>query len=326
MLLAAGLGIGATAIAGWYYQNRKQFIPPTEWKRIGVLEKLYYYPIKSCYPIVLDTADCDDIGLRNGKFKDHQFMLIDTKNNLITCRTYPKLLKVKPKIINGELYATAPNMEPLRITYEKFVESNKGDVKVKFYKVDVYVTLCGEEYDKWFSKYILDKDDGIRLAYYPYPMATKLKDPSKEFATKFFRNEDTGSFQDVSSYMLINYSSVDELNTRLETRKEANVDPLAFRGNFYIKTDDNIPFDEDNWKWIKIGDDVIMRTLAPCYRCIVPNIDPEKAERNPNTEPLKTLKTYRIPKGSTSPMMGLQLGIRQNGKIKRGDTIYVSTI
>jgi len=319
MLLAAGLGIGATAIAGWYYQNRKQFIPPNEWKRIGVLDELYYYPIKSCYPLTLDSADCDDIGIRDGKFKDRQFMLIDMNDKLVTARVYPKMVKIKPKIIDGELYATAPDMEPLRISYDNLKDTNQGDIKVKFHQVEVFVTLCGEEYDNWFSNYLLNKSVGLRLAYYPYPMATKPRDPAKEFATKFFRNEDTGSLQDVSSYMLINNSSVDDLNTRLEDK----VKTLAFRGNFHIKTDSYKPYDEDKWNWIKIGDEVIMKTLAPCYRCIFPNIDPETGERSPNNEPLKTLKTYRVPAGSKSPMMGLQLGIRQNGKIKKGDVIYI---
>lgn len=58
-------------------------------------------------------------------------------------------------------------------------------------------------------------------------------------------------------------------------------------------------------------------------RCLFTNIDPESAERD-QEEPLKTLKTYRkFEKSGDSPVMGIHLGIRQQGKIKLGDLVYI---
>ena len=69
-----------------------------------------------------------------------------------------------------------------------------------------------------------------------------------------------GALHDATSFMLINESSVAELNTRLEKQ----VTPLQFRPNFVVKGP--IAFDEDNWKWIRIGKNVIFRSVKPCTR------------------------------------------------------------
>lgn len=59
-------------------------------------------------------------------------------------------------------------------------------------------------------------------------------------------------------------------------------------------------------------------------RCVFTNIDPITAERDPKEEPLKTLKSYRlIEKGGDSPVMGIHLGIRRQGKIRLHDAVYV---
>lgn len=84
----------------------------------------------------------------------------------------------------------------------------------------------------------------------------------------------------------MNLASVNDLNTRLKNP----VDPLQFRGNFHLKMDEDQPYAEDKWSWIRIGDEAIFRIVAPCTRCIFPNINVLTGERDPDGEPLKTLK------------------------------------
>ena len=86
--------------------------------------------------------------------------------------------------------------------------------------------------------------------------------------------------------MLMNLSSVEDLNTRLERP----VDPLQFRGNFHLKMDIKEPYAEDNWQWVRIGEEAVFRIVAPCTRCILPNINVKTAERDPDGQPLKKLK------------------------------------
>lgn len=54
------------------------------------------------------------------------------------------------------------------------------------------------------------------------------------------------------------------------------------------------------------------------------NINPETAERNPQHEPLKTLKKNRTLTPNEAPVMGLYLAIRKPGTISIGDAVYVS--
>lgn len=68
-----------------------------------------------------------------------------------------------------------------------------------------------------------------------------------------------GAYSDLSSYHLICQSSVDDLNTRLKDK----VKPGRFRPNFVVEG--GLPYEEDNWKWVKIGD-VIFKNAKPCAR------------------------------------------------------------
>lgn len=62
----------------------------------------------------------------------------------------------------------------------------------------------------------------------------------------------------------------------------------------------------------------------PSARCLFINIDPETAERDPDEQPLKILKAYRrFEKTGESPVFGIHLGVRQQGKVRLGDAIYV---
>lgn len=97
-----------------------------------------------------------------------------------------------------------------------------------------------------------------------------------------------GTFGDATSYMLMNLASVEDLNTRVPDP----VNPLQFRGNFHLKMDKNEPYAEDNWQWVRIGEEAVFRNVAPCTRCIFPNIDVKTGERNPEGNPLKELKRY----------------------------------
>jgi len=131
-------------------------------------------------------------------------------------------------------------------------------------------------------------------------------------------DKDTGSLHDETSFMLMNQGSFDDLNTRIESP----VTPLQYRPNFVVKGP--AAWEEDSWRWLKIGDQVTFKNVQPCMRCIFTNIDPATGERNPQMEPLKTLKGFRVNERlSTSPWFGIHLGIRSEGKVKVGDIVYV---
>lgn len=58
-------------------------------------------------------------------------------------------------------------------------------------------------------------------------------------------------------------------------------------------------------------------------RCILTNIDPATGQRNPDHQPLKTLKKYRNIVPNESPVMGIHIGLRNGGRVSIGDAIYI---
>lgn len=83
-------------------------------------------------------------------------------------------------------------------------------------------------------------------------------DEQVNFDIKFFQ----GGFTGKASFHLISQASIDELQSRITDR---TVRALNFRPNLVVKGEKLIPFEEDKWKWVKIGD-VIFRQLSPCFR------------------------------------------------------------
>lgn len=70
-----------------------------------------------------------------------------------------------------------------------------------------------------------------------------------------------GIFSDAMSFHLVNEASVADLNSRLDNPVSAR----NFRPNIIVAGEKLLPYEEDNWDWVKIGD-VVFRVLAPCTR------------------------------------------------------------
>lgn len=321
LMASISIGVGMTVISGlsyMYYRYWKREIIPVKWKQVGQLDELFFYPIKSCGAVALDEALCQNLGVRKGDIKDRCLMIIEDSGQVVTARTYPKMFKIQPKIVgHSKLNISAPGMKDLQLDFGSLGDSSKGDTEALIYGFNATVMDCGDIYNQWFSQYILSKPIGLRLVYYPYSFPTRPID--KDYDEGVFTKQDTGTFQDISSYHLVNETSVDELNTHLENPVPAK----QFRANFNIKSLGE-PYEEDQWQWIRIGDECVFRNIGPCYRCILPNIDPHTAERHHEAEPLRTLKTYRSIPGakSKSPGMGIQMGLRAQGVVKKGDFVY----
>ena len=67
---------------------------------------------------------------------------------------------------------------------------------------------------------------------------------------------------------------MDDLNTRLAKP----VDHKQFRPNIVVETTDKSPYQEDNWRLVRIGDTVLQYSL-PNIRCASINVEQDTAER-----------------------------------------------
>lgn len=280
---------------------------------------MWIFPIKSCGPIVLNEFECGKLGPMKGYLRDRTFMVVRAANNeFVTARTYPRMVLITPKIKNEHILTlNAPGMDEIEIDIKKLYEL-KDQIIASVWHNKAKVVDCGDEIAAWFSKFILEKDEGFRLVFYPSndPKENFVKKPKKFSSADRI---DSGSLQDETSYMVMNTSSFDDLNSKLEKP----ITPLQFRPNFVMKGP--AAWEEDNFKWVKVGNDAVFKRIEPCLRCMLTTIDPITGVRDKGEQPLKTLKTFRVFKNiGSSPVFGVHLGIRSPGKVRTGDPIYIS--
>lgn len=184
-------------------------------------------------------------------------MVVRTNGDFITARAYPSLVQIMPTIKGDIMSLTAPGMRTIEINIERLHTIPASKANVWGQAVDVID--AGEEAAQWFSRFILKEDFGLRLVFYPQTFPTReVREKNKIFQTAI--PDDTGALHDATSFMLINESSIADLNSRI--RKP--VTPLQFRPNIVIRGP--TAFEEDSWKWVKIGNQTIFRNVKPCTR------------------------------------------------------------
>ncbi|CAG9856663.1 unnamed protein product [Phyllotreta striolata] len=327
-------GVAVLAYFGMQiYQKKKRDIMPWKWEEIGTLGQMFFYPLKSGHRIELERADCTVFGLRQTdgdqkilRLMDRCLVVYSDKDyEFRTARTYPQLLSIDVAVHDEKHVAVdAPTMRTL---YVKIPNSETSEeFKVKLHKGEqVHAMDCGDEAALWFSRYILEKDSGLRLAYHDAnPKHRRDVSSVKNTLLDYYKNYtkfSTGLYSDQVSLNVINQASVKDLQQRISTN---SITVNNFRPNLVIDGPGLKPYDEDDWEWVKIGD-VVLRTVKDCTRCMMTTIDPTTTSRNLNREPLKTLESYRISNGPDPlPVMGLQMEVRRIGQLNVGEKVFVA--
>ncbi|CAH1390592.1 unnamed protein product [Nezara viridula] len=327
-LIGLGLVLATGLAMSWALFRRKK------WRAVGKLTKMYIYPIKSGRYKEIDEADCTPVGLSfnvgNGKLplRDRVFVVYNSETMVFLCGKFnTKMLQmdVEPKD-DKTLILSYPGKENIEIT----LPEKRDDKMITLWdKEKVRVDDCGEDAARWVSEAVGGKDCEFRLGYFPLNEGWRRDISYRKLEFQVFKslsNKYTGAFSDMASYNYVNEASVEELNTRLTNGNKTKA--LNFRPNFVIEGPK--AYEEDSWRWIKIGDAVFER-FRPCTRCIFVTIDSDTGEKNKNNEPLSTLRKYRTMKmlGEDRiephiPVFGQFAGLCQGGKVRRGDIVYVS--
>ncbi|CAH1957265.1 unnamed protein product [Acanthoscelides obtectus] len=328
-LYVAGGATAATILGALIYWRKRKEIIPWTWEEVGSLKEIDLYPLKSGHRIELNRADVTELGLRQapedqkGLLLRDRFLVVysDKENEFRTARTYPKMVLIDVAAHDAEhVSLDAPTMRPLYVRIPP--QKPHKEVQVTLFQGEVVNGIdCGDEAALWLSRYILEKDSGLRLAYNDCSKRREL-DKYQSKLMKFYKNLTNfsgGLYQDLTSVMMVNKNSVLDLNERMNNYQ---VTPKNFRQNLLVEGPP--AYDEDKWEWVKIGN-VVFRSVAECTRCIMTTIDPENGIRSSNREPLKTLEQYRASKGpSNSPVMGVRLEVRKTGRVTVGDKVYVT--
>ncbi|KAJ8919366.1 hypothetical protein NQ315_016459 [Exocentrus adspersus] len=330
--LFASIATAIVAVVGAYiYQKKKRDMMPWTWEEVGTLKKLHLYPLKSGHRLELSQAECTEVGLRQTKDDEKVYQLRDRglivyaekDHEFRTARTYPKMVLIDVAVHDEDhLSIDAPTMRTLYVKIPSKSENKESTIKLHEGE-EIYTIDCGDEAASWFSRYILGRDSGLRLGYHDASRRRDLKKTHKTILNyyKHLSNNATGLYQDLTSVLLINQSSINDLNKRIGN---SSVTVENFRPNIVVDGPCIEPYAEDSWAWIKIGD-AIFRNVKECTRCIMTTINPENATRNSDNEPLKTLKKYRASNGpSKAPVMGINLEVRKTGLIKVGDPVFIA--
>jgi len=333
-LLFGAAAVVLTLLVGWWHKTKRTNSPPRKWRRVGELSELTLFPVKSFAGINLQEAECTEYGIQTVsdgpmKLRDRFFIVYNEQTKEFkTARTCPKMVLVNVSLDGTDaVKLSAPDMPELRVKVPQASESNKH-AHLKFWFDDVVETVdCGDKAAQWLSKYLLNQDCGVRLGYHlvdPAPRMIALKKFTQCYKT--FRKSDLGAYSDLCSFMLMTESSVNDLKTK--TSSDVSVVPRQFRPNFLVSG--TIPYEEDKWEWIRIGETAVFRNVKPCTRCLFTTLNPVTAVMDPKQEPLRTLRGYRKIADpvvreveGNSPAFGIYLGLYNTGTIRVGDSVFV---
>uniref|UniRef100_A0A0B6Z492 MOSC domain-containing protein n=1 Tax=Arion vulgaris TaxID=1028688 RepID=A0A0B6Z492_9EUPU len=279
---------------------------------VGQVSALNCYPIKSCGGITNNVGFCTVSGIRMSNAIDRHFVIVRPNGDFVTQRQIPLLAGVKISTDSHDLVLNANDMPEIRVPLQPKLDRKKV-VPCRVWKRQLEAQDCGQEVASWISEYV--KEDLKLLVLVP---GLELRQSPTTNAI----SKDQVAFPDESPYHLATEESLTDLQSRIAKSPDGLITMNNFRPNIVIKGTSK-PWDEDTWLYLKIGKNLRMRVLAPCDRCLLTTVNPEKYARRGDDEPLKTLRGFRMfPELSKSPMFGIFAGVDVENTVRVGDPVY----
>nr|WKN38897.1 MOSC domain-containing protein [Tunicatimonas sp. TK19036] len=262
------------------------------------ITKIMVYPVKSLAGVSLQESAV----LRTGLRLDRRWAVVNANREVITGREYPRLLGISVDIEAGTLLLKASEISVYKLSSEP---APRQEIDVRLFKRNVKGLPLGKNVSDWLSGYL-----GIACEL------IMLGEEGVEMLSKYGGLEgDRVSYADTSPIHLISEESLHELNTRLDRPVLMN----RFRPNIIIKG--GKPYQEDDWKYIRIGD-CEFEVNEHCKRCVFTTVDPVLQKKDEQQEPLRTLSTYRK-NAAGAVTFGVNLIPRKLGKLHVGQPVNV---
>lgn len=263
-----------------------------------IVSALHIYPVKSCGGTALDAAVIGSRGFVN----DRRWLIVDAEWRFLTQREIARMALIHPTVDEHCLRLSAPGAAG----FELAVDQPGRRVEVSIWKDSgVGAVDQGEAAAGWLSDF-LGRD--VRLVRFADDYTRQV---DQRYAP---RESDQVGFADGYPFLVISEESLADLNSRLDEPLPMN----RFRPNIIVRGAD-VPFAEDGWQAIRIGD-TVLDLVKPCARCAITTTDQATAARG--KEPLRTLAMYRP--GTSGPLFGQNAIHRAGGgTIHIGDTVKV---
>lgn len=280
--------------------------------------QLRIYPVKSLGGTEVESATVEPWGLEG----DRRWGLVDQMGEKVTARELHALLGLQAQAIDDETIRIHAGEEsilvdtPLGLPPIPVSHSRQG-----------FAPPADEDVSEWISERV---GRPLRLVWQEDPQVRRVS------GAHGGREGETLSLADAGPLLLTSQASLGQLEEWMAAEAgepdPEGLDPddisgtdeaagarqrlsmLRFRPNVVI--DGDIPFEEDAWPTVRIGD-VEFRTAETCDRCVMTTIDPESLATG--KEPIRTLARHRRWDGKT--WFGTRLVPLGAGELWVGDEV-----
>ncbi|XP_025160837.1 mitochondrial amidoxime-reducing component 1-like isoform X2 [Harpegnathos saltator] len=236
-----------------------------KWILIGKVTNLHAYPLISGKEYAVDECKVNykEMNMFEESIQmkcDRSFVVFDNLTKyIITSKTIPTLSEVSLSFEHNHLILQAAKMPTL------CTELNQSAiVKCDYWCSTKMITVprlicidCGDEAAKWLSRFLKEKDDGVRLGYITnslYLMSTFWHTWARDciIYRKSLRNEyNLDPFVNILNSILISTVQYEKMSEKFETYGQ----DMKYCPNIIISTS-NLYIGKI-WKWIKIGNVII---------------------------------------------------------------------
>lgn len=286
----------------------------SRWKKAGEVSQIFFYPIKACGVIKCQDIECKFEGLQNGQIFDKTFMIVN-EGEIIGEDSFKNLHQISPKLDKNFMTLSAPGMMDLKIDVERL--NNVKPTRQILWNGIVETVDAGEEIAKWLSRFLIQEDFGLRLIYFPLNSTSSSENYFLSLIYGLFQRNNFTSGNE--NFSLICESSVNDLCSNKKNKLQNEFEP-----NFIVRGPS--AFDENQWKWVKIGDQVHFRNLNQQKRLQLQSSEDKDAGETEKFVPehIKLLRSIaKFCKRDVKPSKGIFLRLKHPGKVKVGDPIYV---
>lgn len=243
---------------------------------------------------------------------------IDEENNTMTLYYPPNDISLTvPLTVSSEVREKCPIYETL--IWEEYPQS--VDLSAVYPEITEFFNTVRNQHD------VDDNGDTPKITLVvPHDRRQVKNGVTDEDRVQINRENPQSSYQDYYPGNLISEKSLIDLDGKVQAKTNGDVklSPRNFRPNMVIADTDK-PWDEDDWKKIKIGSH---DWLVPCrnVRCQVTTVNLSKGQFEPTHEPFKTMQSFRrIDSGAKySPCFGMNLlNCDTEFTVKVGDPLEV---
>jgi MOSC domain-containing protein len=240
--------------------------------------RLSIYPVKSLGAVLIDTVTVTPQGLDG----DRRYVLLDPDGDRVSAREVNTLLAIQAVLLPGGVRLTASDGQSIEVAQPA---ADAPHTRTSMSRIDD-LALTDPEAGVWLS---VRAGRPLRLAY-QHDRTVRSVSPSHGG-----RVGDTMTLQDAGPILLITEASIRQLRAWIGHGWVDHAEAIQrFRPNVVI--DGDVPFDEDHWDRIQLGD-TWFRVGAACDRCVMTTID--LSTLTTTKEPIRTLAKYRAWDGNT---------------------------